>query len=128
MNKLLLLVFFSSMLCLEAVQWQTLEEGLSIAKQSNKLVLLDVVRDNCHYCTDMDENVFNDAKMTKWIESCFVPVKLNLSHDTLPMGIKVQVTPTFIFLSSDKKVLKRIQGSWNKQDFKELSKKLCRKY
>ncbi len=127
MNRLLFLAFVSSMLSLEAVQWQTLETGFSLAKQNNKLVMLDVVRDNCHYCADMDENVFKDKEMTKWIESCFVPVKLNLSHDVLPMGIKVQVTPTFIFLNSDKKVIKTIQGSWDIKDFKELSKKICRK-
>jgi len=113
---------------LKAVQWLNLEEGLSKAKKDNKLVMLDVVRDNCHYCSDMDKNVFSDIKMSKWVESCFVPVKLNLSHETLPQGFKVQVTPTFLFLTSGQKLVKMIQGSWNKKDFTELSQKLCKEY
>lgn len=128
MNKLLLLAFFSSMISLDAAQWHTYEEGLLEAKKSHKLLMIDVVRDRCHYCADMDKYVFNDAKMKKWIESCFIPVKLNLSYDSLPEGIKVEVTPTFIFMTSEQVVVKKIQGSWSKQDFKDLSKKLCRRY
>ncbi len=128
MNKHLILIALSSLITLQAVQWQTWEEGLLKAKKSHKLLMLDVVRDNCHYCSDMDKKVFNDKEMEKWVESCFIPVKLNLSHDTLPKGIKVQVTPTFIFLTSDQKIVKTIQGSWDKKDFMDLSQKLCKEY
>jgi len=126
MKKLIILLYLSSLIGLQAIEWMTFEEGLLKAKRTNKLLMLDVVRDNCHYCTDMDRNVFYDKEMSDWVESCFIPVKLNLSHDTLPMGIKVQVTPTFIFLDVAGKITKTIQGSWNKKDFKELSIKLCK--
>lgn len=128
MNKLLVLAFLSSMISLQAIQWHTFEEGLLEAKKSHKLVMLDIVRDKCHYCVDMDKHVFNDAKMKTWIESCFVPVKLNLSHDVLPKGIKAEVTPTFIFMTSEQVLVKKILGSWNKDDFKDLSEKLCQEY
>lgn len=128
MNKLLTVLFLSSMISLQAVQWLTLEEGLDKAKKTHKLLMLDVVRDNCHFCKDMINNVFNDKEMSAWIESCFIPVKLNISHEILPEGITVQVTPTFLFLNSDKKIVKKIKGSWNIKDFKKLSQKLCREY
>jgi len=128
MSRIFIILSLFSLLTLEALEWQSFEEGLLKAKKSHKLVMLDVVRDNCHFCSDMDENVFKDEAMSAWIDSCFVPVKLNLSHDSLPEGMKVQVTPTFIFLTSDKELVKTIQGSWNKQEFKELSEKVCKEY
>ncbi|PHR53910.1 MAG: hypothetical protein COA44_14925 [Arcobacter sp.] len=126
MSRVLSILFITSLLHLEAVQWMSLEEGLAKAKKSDKLIMMDVIRDGCHFCSDMDKNVFNDKNMSIWIESCFIPVKFNLSQEKLPNGLKVEVTPTFFFMNEKLELIKKIEGSWNKQDFTELSQKLCR--
>ncbi len=126
MNKFILL-FFSLAISLHALQWKTLEEGIKHAKKSNKLIMVDVIRDNCRFCTNMEKNVFDNKEMGQWIEGCFIPVKVNLSkNDTMPKGVSVQITPTFIFLDADEKVIKMIHGSWNIDDFKSLSQDLCK--
>ena len=117
---LLLGVFYS----LHALEWKTYEEALELQKQSNKLIMIDVVRDNCRFCTDMDRNVFEDKEMSVWLESRFIPVKLNLDHDTLPLGIKVQFTPTFYFIDNVGSIKKKIPGSWNIEDFQSMTKDL----
>ena len=126
MNKFLILLFIVFLLNLEAVQWMSLDEALDKAKISDKLIMIDIIRDNCHFCSDMDKNVFEDKKMSKWIESCFIPVKLNLSQEKLPKGLKVEVTPTFLFMNEKMEIIKKIHGSWSRIDFKELSQKLCK--
>ncbi len=86
--------------------------------------MLDIVRTGCHYCTDMEKKVFDDKEMSKWIEERFIPVKLNKSVETLPLGLKVMFTPTFYFVDKEGKILKRVPGSWNIQDFKDLTEKI----
>lgn len=126
MSKIFTILYMASLLNLEAVEWMSLAEGLDKAKQSHKLIMIDVVRDRCHFCTDMDKNVFQDKKLSRWIQSCFIPVKLNLSKQKLPNDLKVQVTPTFLFVNDKLELIKKIQGSWDTHDFKELSQKLCK--
>lgn len=117
---LLLGVFCS----LYALEWKTYEEALKLQKQSNKLIMIDVVRDNCRYCTNMERDVFEDKEMSVWLESRFIPVKLNLDHDTLPLGLKVSFTPTFFFIDNANAIKKKIPGSWNIEDFQSMTKDL----
>lgn len=75
------------------------------------------MRDGCHYCDEMQRAVFDDAAMAARIEERFVPVKVNLLHETMPLGLKVAMTPSFYFLTADAKVIKFVPGSWNREDF-----------
>ena len=40
------------------------------------------------------------------------------------MGINVHMTPSFLFFSADKKMIKMIPGSWNKKDFYDFLEKI----
>lgn len=119
-----LLLLLSVALSLYAVQWRDYQSALKEQKISNKPIMLDIVRTGCHYCTDMEKKVFDDKEMSKWIEERFIPVKLNKSVETLPLGLKVMFTPTFYFVDKEGKILKRVPGSWNIQDFKDLTEKI----
>lgn len=83
--------------------------------------MIDVVRTDCHYCTDMERDVLHEPEMSKYLSEKFIPVKLNLDTDKLPLGIKVHFTPTFIFIDAQENIIKKIPGSWNSKDFKELT-------
>jgi len=83
--------------------------------------MIDVVRTNCHYCTDMERDVLRKPQMSKYLGEKFIPVKINLDKETLPLGLKVHFTPTFIFVDKDENILKKIPGSWSEKDFKELT-------
>ena len=123
MNKFLALML--GVYCtLGALEWKTYEEALELQKKSNKLIMIDVVRDNCRFCIDMERNVFQDKKMSVWIENRFIPVKLNLDHDKLPLGLKVNFTPTFFFIDNTNTIKKKIPGSWNIEDFQSMTKDL----
>lgn len=121
MNKIVY-IFLFSVVSLFGLEYHSYEEALKIQKTNHKIIMLDVVRTGCHYCEDMDDNVFKNEEMSKWIEKRFIPVQLNLDFDELPLGLKVHFTPTFFFINGKNEVLKIIPGSWNIEDFKDLIK------
>ena len=123
MNKIVL-VLLASAVSLFSLEFHNYEDALKIQKESGKIIMIDVVRSDCHYCHKMDAGVFNDAQMSKWIEQKFIPVKLDLDFDDIPLGIKVHFTPTFFFVNKEQKIVKIVPGSWNIQDFKDLTKNI----
>ncbi|MFT7860026.1 MAG: thioredoxin fold domain-containing protein [Sulfurimonas sp.] len=119
--KLFLSLAFLSV-SLEALEWLNYTQALELQKKNHKPIMLDVMRTDCHYCKDMEKNVFHDTAMSKWISKRFIAVKINLDFDTMPIEQKVIFTPTFFFLDGEGKIIKKIPGSWNIQDFKDLTK------
>ncbi len=111
MNKIIffgmmILLTGSSLLHAQGVQWRTWDAALLEAAKSKKIIMIDAARDGCHYCTDMDKAVFQDAKMAAYIEEHFIPVKINLSKEEMPLDIKVGMTPSFYFFGTDQKLIK----------------------
>jgi thioredoxin-related protein len=113
-----------SSLYAQGVNWRSWESGLDEAKRTNKMIMIDVIRDNCRFCIKMDKNVFANEKMAAYIEKSFIPVKVNLSQREAPMSLKVEMTPTFFFFTADQKLIKKIVGSWDQKDFYELTDKI----
>lgn len=111
-------------LSLHALEWKSYEEAKALQKQNDKLIMLDVIRTNCRYCENMERDVFDDGAMGAWIEECFIPVKLNLDTDTLPLGLKVSFTPSFFFIDKHDVIVKKIPGAWNIEDFQSMIKEL----
>lgn len=103
-----------------ALEWRSYDAALKESAKTGKVIMIDAVRTGCHYCDDMEREVFDDANMSAWIEARFVPVKINLSETPMPLGLRVPMTPSFFFIGKGEKVLKKIPGSWNIEDFKSM--------
>ena len=125
MNRLILFMLLP--LLLQAVEWRQWEQGLAEAKQTGKTILVSLVRDGCHYCHDMERDVFDDANMSRWISGCFVPVKINLTKREAPFEVRIPMTPTFVIVRPDGTVAKTIPGSWDIPDFTALTSSWCTK-
>lgn len=121
MNKIVSLLVFSA-LSLSAMEWLSYDEGLKLQEKNHKIIMIDVIRTDCHYCSDMDKKVFENKDMQKWLSERFIPVKINLDRDKMPLGIKTSFTPSFFFVDKTQKIVKTIPGSWNIEDFKSLTK------
>ncbi|WP_457746593.1 thioredoxin family protein [Sulfurimonas sp.] len=121
MNKIIMgiILVTSSLLALE---FHTYSEAKEMQKKSGKIIMIDVIRTNCHYCRDMQVNVFDNEDMSQWLQKRFIAVKINLDFDELPLGLSVYFTPTFFFVNSEEQIVKKIPGSWDIKDFKELTK------
>lgn len=124
MKQLTLIILLS--INLLATQWHTFDEAKLIQnKNSNpNIIMIYVTASHCPYCKRMDKNVFQDKNMSKWLESKFIAVKIDMDFDDIPMNLKPTMTPTFYFVEKAEKVIKTIPGSWNQEDFKDLTRKI----
>ena len=121
MNKIVIGILISFTM-LSALDFYSFDKALNLQEKNKKIIMIDVVRENCHYCEDMHRDVFENEKMSRWINERFIPVKINLDKEDLPLGLKTSFTPTFFFISAEQKLIKKIPGAWNIEDFKDLVK------
>jgi thioredoxin-related protein len=117
-----LILLFS--ISIHAIEWLSYDEAKVLQKKNHKPIMLDVMRDTCHYCKKMDKEVFDNKEMAQWLQERFILVQINLDEDLMPIDEEVTFTPTFYFLDENGKILKKIPGSWNIQDFKDLTRKI----
>jgi len=106
-----------------STEFYSYEKALEIQKTNSKIIMIDVVRDNCRYCILMDK-LLEDKEFSTWISERFIPVKINVEHDNTGLNLDVKITPTFYFLDKNQKIIKMIPGSWSKEDFIDLSKNI----
>lgn len=120
MKTIVILLLAIELFAAQGVEWRTWKDASALAKKNHKIIMVEAVRNGCHYCEDMQRNVFDDPKMKEEIQKRFIPVKINLSCQKMPLNIDVDMTPTFYFISENNKILKSVPGSWNQEDFKSL--------
>ena len=108
-----------------------LPEEIADAARENKRVMLYFEQDGCPYCKRMVEVTFGDAKVSGRMQQRFVPIALNIWGDrevTTPDGkvmsekqlaaqLKVQFTPTLLFLDEKGGVAVRVNGYYPPERF-----------
>lgn len=109
------LLFFSSLFAGE-INWLHANKFKNL--KSEKIVLVEIMSKSCHYCKNMDKNVFSDKEVQKFVNKNFTPIKFDLYEDDVPNLFNTRMVPTFFFYDTKtKKVIKKVIGSWNKEDF-----------
>lgn len=98
------------------------KKALKIAKKEHKIILIKLTREHCHFCKKMDREVFADEDIRTAINKDFTVVELDIGKDALPLGLKKGMTPTFVFVREDEKIMAKIPGAWVKDDFLEILK------
>ncbi len=123
MNKIIIYILLG-LVSLYGAEFHSYEQALKMQKKNHKIIMLDVMRSDCHFCIQMQKEVFENKEMLQWLEKRFILCEINLDFDDLPLGLKVHFTPTFFFVDENSKILKTIPGSWNIQDFKDLTRNI----
>lgn len=98
------------------------EKALKIAKKEHKIIIIKLTREHCHFCKKMDREVFSDKEVIEALDKNFIVVEVDIGKETPPLGLKMGMTPTFIFVSEDEKIMAKIPGAWTKHDFLEILK------
>ena len=106
----------------KGVKFEGFSEALQRAKKENKLIMIEAMTSTCHFCRKMEREIMVETEVVKAIEKDFVPVVIDINKHSLPLGIKVDVTPNFIFIDAHEKVVLQVAGAWGKDDFLELLK------
>jgi len=109
-------------------------EDVSEAADNDKHVILFMHLNGCPYCYKMTEENIKHAPYTDFIKENFDIIALNIKGDkevalneeisltekALAEHFKVLYTPTIIFLNTDNKIVARINGYRNVNDFKDV--------
>lgn len=110
-----------------------IKEDVEEAKDSNKHVMLFISLEFCPYCTKMlNDNFIVGAKNQKYIQDNFDVIALDVKgtreialneektiiEKDYVKELKVQYTPTILFLNQENEVVVRVNGYRSEQNFK----------
>jgi thiol:disulfide interchange protein len=102
----------------ESLNWNTdLNSALTTAKNTNKLVLVDVYAPWCGYCKEMDKNTFQNPKVQEKLSN-YVLVKVNGDENPdFVMKYQIYGYPTVLILDPDGNIVKTVSGYQEPDDF-----------
>lgn len=95
----LLKSFLVALLSLTSLHASFLEAESTQAIQEKKLILVNIVSENCPYCKQMQKEVFNNAAYKKQIDQKFVLVTIDQMDPALPSDLRTPYTPANAILS-----------------------------
>jgi thioredoxin-related protein len=114
----------------EGIQWHSYNDGITLARNQNKKLLIDVYTDWCGWCKKMDSDVYTDEHVRTIIDSNFIAVKLNaesskdvtvgtdqLDEASLARAMGVTGYPTTVFLESGAGPITKIAGYMEAKEF-----------
>ncbi|MEM6437798.1 MAG: thioredoxin domain-containing protein, partial [Cyanobacteria bacterium P01_D01_bin.115] len=90
--------------------WPWCDEALAIAQQDHKPIFLSIGYSSCHWCTVMEGEAFSDGAIADYLNSHFLPIKVDREErpdidsiymQTLQMMVGQGGWPLNIFLSPD---------------------------
>ena len=90
--------------------WPWCDEALAIAQQEHKPIFLSIGYSSCHWCTVMESEAFSDAAIADYLNSHFLPIKVDREErpdidsiymQALQMMVGQGGWPLNIFLSPD---------------------------
>jgi thioredoxin-related protein len=105
-----------------SVQYEGFEQALQKAKKEHKIIMIKVMTKDCYYCKKMDREVMVEKEVVDRLEEDFISVAIDVSTTQLPLGLKAEFTPSFIFIDENGTVLMNLPGAWNKADFLDILK------
>lgn len=110
------------------LKWQhDLRTSLSMAKRTQKLVLIDVYTDWCGWCKRLDRDVYSNAKIAQFVDSQFVPLKMDAEDNgegqAFAKKLEIRGYPCTVVLDANGKVRGMFYGYRKPNEFPaELSK------
>lgn len=116
------------------VHWMNYTEALEKAKDSNKLIFVDLYADWCVPCRIMDANTYSDPTVASILNTKFIPVKLDAdSQDTIACDGKrktvqrcyfdvwnLSVLPAFVLIAPKGLSILTIKDSFTAEEMKYL--------
>ena len=105
----------------------TFQKAIKIAKEENKIILLDVVANNCKFCERMEREVLSKDIVQEAIKKDFVLAYINEDEEDLPLGLSSQMTPMFVFISQTETVKDMRFGYIEEKKFLELLEEMSSK-
>lgn len=82
------------------IQWNTHQEGLAKAIESQKPLFISVHADWCHPCHILEADVFNDSTIAAELMTHFIPIKVDYEAD-IPLACGGRLKDAKLCLEED---------------------------
>ena len=115
------------------INWHRYDEGLKLAKETNKKVFLEFTTSWCGWCKKMHATTFKDSTVVNFLNTYYIPVSINAeSFDSLNVDgfmttergvardFAVKSYPTYWFLESNGEKIAPIQGYREKEPMADI--------
>jgi len=112
--------FDEKMVKAKSIKYEGFDEAVEQAKKEDKIIMIKVMTPECHYCRKMERETMIESQVVEALKKDFISVSVDISKEALPLGLKTELTPSFIFVDKDKHILLNIPGAWGKDDFLEI--------
>jgi len=136
MRKILL--FLISSLMLFAFEWSgkvnwamSYDLAKKLAKEQNKLIMVDVALTRCPPCKYLASKVYTDEEVAKYINENFIPVFYLADQDRLPAEVQnyfTGSTPTIMFIKPNGELYYSFIGARPPKSFLKILKNVNEKY
>ena len=112
------LIFLCSWVALaSSIEWHSYDEGMALAKEQNKPVMIDFYADWCGWCKKLDSETYVDSDVIKMSED-FINVKVDTEvQGNFAQKYGVRGLPTIVFTDSDGNEIRRVVGYKNADAF-----------
>ena len=124
MKKIIVGLFVVASSLLADIKWLGFDDAIEGAKESKKIVMVMLGREDCPACEYMKDIVFKDTKVQAEIDANFIAVYLDIHNDFIPDGLSYIGTPTFHFMNEYQIKKGRIDGGVNVADFMQEIEKV----
>jgi thioredoxin-like negative regulator of GroEL len=96
----------------EAIKWRTdYNTARKEAEARNLPIFIDIMRDACPPCRQMDNEVFTDPRIAKILNEKFVPLKINGPVEMqLIQKLQIGLFPTFVLAAPDGRIMNTLTG------------------
>ncbi|HEC76772.1 MAG TPA: redoxin domain-containing protein [Thermoplasmatales archaeon] len=92
-----------------SIEWKNYEEGMNLASDNEKPVIIDFYADWCEPCKKMEEQLYTDEDVVEKANN-FIMIKVNADENrNLAISYGIQYLPTVIFLKNGSELF-RITG------------------
>lgn len=103
MYKFILILIFTATSLFAETNWaEDYKSAIKEAKSKQKKVIVYFSKEGCAECDKMQWTMSSDTNVSKYINSYFVPVEIDIEYDKRE-GYKIYKTPTVYFLDSNAK-------------------------
>ncbi|SFT43534.1 hypothetical protein SAMN05216474_0551 [Lishizhenia tianjinensis] len=125
---LLFIIFTISLQAAEGIQWRKMSgEIFKEAKAENKMVLLNLEANWCHWCHVMHDSTYSNPEVVAYINAHFIPVSADQdASPELSIRYKEYGWPATIFLNADGEDIVKRAGYIAPQWFLKLMKAIVK--
>jgi thioredoxin-related protein len=120
MRFLIGLLFFSVLLSAQMAEVKDFAAAKALAKKEGKVVYVLITSPTCRWCRKFEQSTLRDVNVSRRLSSMAVTIQVTRGSGTYPDALKAPMVPMHYFLAPDERVLVKMPGYWDTEDFMSI--------